>query len=1151
MKFSKRAIMGLTLLSSLLSLEASNVKIIGDFESKKDITQRWRGRPGIWAKGGCGISINQLYATKGQNSLKVMIFGSEKKRWPYLDYYFKKGDKDLSYYDRLKLDIYNTSKQNQLLKGRINLDSLNDPGIKKSVLPFFLMLKPGANTKIIKIGQKKIRYKKEIPNWAKAINIKIFVDSPKKDFTIYLDNIRLIKTGHQEEKASIQKTKKKTITVENLKLTPVIDGKEDNCFKNVSEIMFADNYGKKSSLKTWSKIGYNKEGLFILVSCFDKNMENLRPSPKGSPWGGDSLEVFISSGQKSKYSYLHFCIGANGYLYDEQVLNGVKNPRWHKNWTFAIKKYEDRWLTEIKLPWHIFDINPTKSVDWKMNIFRNKPQARLYDTLNPTFSGFHNPDKFIRLNKITVAKKFGLICSKVKLGKGLLGKNTFKISLNNKTSKTIYAKAILKLDDPKNPELNKIYKVPINLVKGNNKIAIDYNLENLQSKIINFSIIDFKNTQLFELEAARLIPPKPMLAELNQPCYRNFIFSDQKIKNIKGTISTNVADSIRAKINFNLTLASEDNQKIINKLTISSKADKSKYDFSIPCESLKIGKYQLKITMNLGTDIIHEQIITVRKLPYKKGQVRIDENRNLVIDGKKIFVVGMCFPGPSWFKDLAEHGFNTQFAYHGFSRYQRKRKVFELAQSHGIGTVVTIGQSLIQKPSKNVMKPNMNKIADYIKTVREYSGLICYDIMDEPNGKFRYAPPKNALPIRTLMNKMDPYHPVTLVHVGTSYVSPNYSKISDIYTFDYYQGFFRNGDCSSPLSRSALKTREIYKSTKGKMPIWVMLAGYDRIQEGNHLAKGRLANYTETRCQMYSNIAEGAKGILYWCFHSHHFGGMSGRMQWFGITKNTEELQKMSPVLVAPDSSKKIKLNRKFNDFHYIAKNVNGTFYLIAANTSKKIRKIKFTIPGFEQVKNLHVLGENRQVQVKNSSFTDSFTKYAVHIYTNDNNAPKLRLIKENLAQEKKINQEYNKRNADNLVFRAYENELLRINTNIGRRRSCYQVADGLRNTFWPYGGKKLPVSFELTFLKPQDMSKIIIRSSIDYIKKSQRGVLEDFKIQYFKNGLWIDLAEVKNNTQLSKIFLFKKITASKIRIIITKVNGYLALDEIEIYKNK
>lgn len=103
------------------------------------------------------------------------------------------------------------------------------------------------------------------------------------------------------------------------------------------------------------------------------------------------------------------------------------------------------------------------------------------------------------------------------------------------------------------------------------------------------------------------------------------------------------------------------------------------------------------------------------------------------------------------------------------------------------------------------------------------------------------------------------------------------------------------------------------------------------------------------------------------------------------LNKVTKELAEMQDVLAAKTSD--LSIRKEYHELMYsvdtgvevMVKKVNGKTYMLAVNSDKNPVKVTFKgLAGFHEAS---VLSENRNLEITDGKFTDSYKPFDVHIY--------------------------------------------------------------------------------------------------------------------------------------------------------------------------
>jgi len=160
-----------------------------------------------------------------------------------------------------------------------------------------------------------------------------------------------------------------------------------------SEFLMYDS-GRKSDVKTYVKLMYDKESIYLLFVCEEPDLSSVKVvsgQRDTRTYLGDSVEVFILKDEQ-KNEYYHFVIGFDGTIYDEIGFDS----KWNGDIVASTWKDEHNWYAEMKINLKYIGVDPAVSSEIKMNFCRNRWKGSVpeYSTWSVTYGSFHTPERF-------------------------------------------------------------------------------------------------------------------------------------------------------------------------------------------------------------------------------------------------------------------------------------------------------------------------------------------------------------------------------------------------------------------------------------------------------------------------------------------------------------------------------------------------------------------------------------------------------------------------------------------------------------------------------------------------------------------------------------------------------------------------------------
>ena len=182
----------------------------------------------------------------------------------------------------------------------------------------------------------------------------------------------------------------------------------------------------KPQQQTHAWLVVDTENLNIAFRCAEDNIEHITATvaQDGGPvWQDDCVEVFVDS-NNDQATFRQIVVNSQGV----QFWTDASDPGWKPASRAAARVGEDSWTVELAIP--LADLGLAQS-SFGLNLCRERrPMETLELTCwSPTGGQFGKPDRF---GLATIGAPF---FSNVRLGRGVLGQNTFSATVTNRTDK--------------------------------------------------------------------------------------------------------------------------------------------------------------------------------------------------------------------------------------------------------------------------------------------------------------------------------------------------------------------------------------------------------------------------------------------------------------------------------------------------------------------------------------------------------------------------------------------------------------------------------------------------------------------------------------------------------------------------------------------
>ena len=340
----------------------------------------------------------------------------------------------------------------------------------------------------------------------------------------------------------------------------------------------------------------------------------------------------------------------------------------------------------------------------------------------------------------------------------------------------------------------------------------------------------------------------------------------------------------------------------------------------------------------------------------------------LMVDGKPYFPVGIYTiqsrdgDHDACLKEAKEAGFNTT-VYYALTT-ETVTPLLDAANRHGIKAFVYPTMPFSLRSGKETVETITKDVQDKMN----HPALLGWYLVDEPEGIGK-ADTQKTYELYQLVKKLDPSHPCSLV-IMSAKAAGDFKDCADVIWVDPYP------IPSSPASLVADRTAACIEAVKGK-PLWVVPQAFDwSVWNTGKVDQAHRPTPEEERCMTYLALVHGAKGIIYWAHTGSKYYIHDYPEHWAAVKKIAGELNYLSPVLLTPDSKRKVTVEGGSID--WMVKESGGSVYVFAVNRDPKECQAAFSVPGKWKAE---VLFEGRSVNVDGASWKDDFKPLEVHVY--------------------------------------------------------------------------------------------------------------------------------------------------------------------------
>lgn len=228
---------------------------------------------------------------------------------------------------------------------------------------------------------------------------------------------------------------------------------------------------------------------------------------------------------------------------------------------------------------------------------------------------------------------------------------------------------------------------------------------------------------------------------------------------------------------------------------------------------------------------------------------------------------------------------------------------------------------------------------------------------------------------------------------------PEYIKGSDIVSFDIYPVVHDSPQIAGKLEYVPYGVTRLIQWSGGKRVVWNCI-------ECTHISNPpKKATPDQVRAEVWMALIHGSRGLIYFV---HQFKPDFKEAALLedpellpAITAINRQIQELAPVLNSPSLRDGVTVQVSpqgtaqgprsgahaslppigTGPIAWMQKQHGGTVHLFAVNMRNEPMRGRFTVKRVGTTGSLQVLGESRQLSVRNGEFVDEFEPYQVHLY--------------------------------------------------------------------------------------------------------------------------------------------------------------------------
>ncbi|WP_299819582.1 DUF5916 domain-containing protein [uncultured Pontibacter sp.] len=202
--------------------------------------------------------------------------------------------------------------------------------------------------------------------------------------------------GHNGKSSAKVKTTKAARTA----LAPVVDGVlEPEVWQNVTPATNFINYdphnGKPSSQKTEVFMLYDNDAIYIGAQLYDTAPDSILTQLGERDSGENNADMFgvYLDTYNDKQNAFAFLVSAAGVQTDIKISQGSEDRYWDAVWASSVKRNEQGWTVEVKIPYGALRFPKAQVQTWGVNymrIIRRTREKSYWNHVDNAVSGFVN-----------------------------------------------------------------------------------------------------------------------------------------------------------------------------------------------------------------------------------------------------------------------------------------------------------------------------------------------------------------------------------------------------------------------------------------------------------------------------------------------------------------------------------------------------------------------------------------------------------------------------------------------------------------------------------------------------------------------------------------------------------------------------------------
>ena len=767
------------------------------------------------------------------------------------------------------------------------------------------------------------------------------------------------------------------------KVAPVLDGRlDDACWQNASvqDGLVHPQSGKPATQNTRFRIVCTAESLYVAAQCAEATPKAIlarNADHDGSIWGDDCIEVFLSPADDGM-EYVHVIANTLGAIFDAHVTQmGISSDTSFETGAKAVAQVgEDSWSIEIEIPFAGLGLKPGTGSNWGLNVARErKPKpGELSCWVHTEVEKFGVPAKFgqLRLPKLPFSqfswriggfslrnpqfKEEGVTDAELTCTARSLGASPGSVQL-----------AVTAVQDDGEASTS---AATITVASGAAGAGVVPLRLTGPIRSIRYRLTDAKTGTLLALGGEKVnLTCAPLALRLLAPWYRDTIFASAPIDTIEAAVTVHGSAA-----RIEATLAREGT--VLARQTVQA-APGQPAAVRLPAKGLAPGEYSLRVARADGSASATK---TIRVLPRKQGEVCLDRQGRLLVDGKPWFAWGFFCSSPT--ERLAKAGFNTVVTYIGYYIHRDKDMKAWLDRCQELGIRAAMYPYMgevgvhVNKKRKRFTDKELERTAQFVRLYKDHPAILGWYLCDEPRGTVYREEMKR---VRDVVSAEDPYHPCIVLDNSGRGVA-GLADAGEVLWVDPYPGFAKGGPPRLPMETVSIAMDDMIQGTGDRLRhFWSCPQAFNWGAWGGEKAKTeRAPTYEEERTMTYLSIVHGAQGVVYFAWK---YALKEPHLSEGFLTRLGPEMRDLVPELRdgkdVPDVvAETVPAESKI---HLRAFRRGDRLTIVAVNPGPQSVTARIRLPNLAG--SFDVISETRTVTTKAGVLADTFPPYGTHVY--------------------------------------------------------------------------------------------------------------------------------------------------------------------------